>query len=160
MLLGRGVAPQRRHKNPLPPAPAKTSRQKWERLVSKFPSDESTQSFSQCQAGGYLQPQRSAAQSRRLRRHPLRPGSSGRSKQLGQDYSRSRVVRIVPLVQSYSTLLRQDVDSSRYRAPRLEKFGHRAMAQRRRGCGRAGSTGDDRCMLRYDLAFALMFKGR
>ena len=28
------------------------------------------------------------------------------------------------------------------------------------GCPRAGSKGDDRCMLRYDLRYAPMFKGR
>ncbi|UVC09841.1 hypothetical protein IHQ71_04295 [Rhizobium sp. TH2] len=28
------------------------------------------------------------------------------------------------------------------------------------GCPRAGSKGEDRCMLRYDLTFAPMFKGR
>ena len=28
------------------------------------------------------------------------------------------------------------------------------------GCERAGSKGDDRCMLHFDLAFAPMFKGR
>lgn len=28
------------------------------------------------------------------------------------------------------------------------------------GCPRAGSKGDDRCMLHYDLAFVPMFKGR
>lgn len=28
------------------------------------------------------------------------------------------------------------------------------------GCPRAGSKSDDRCMLRYDIAYAPMFKGR
>jgi len=28
------------------------------------------------------------------------------------------------------------------------------------GCSRAGSKGDDRCLLHYDLSYAPMFKGR
>jgi len=28
------------------------------------------------------------------------------------------------------------------------------------GCPRAGSKGEDRCMLHYDLAFTPMFRGR
>lgn len=31
---------------------------------------------------------------------------------------------------------------------------------RAEGCSLAGSKGDDRCMLRYDLAYVPMFKGR
>ena len=48
----------------------------------------------------------------------------------------------------------------------LERIGDRPMPgllidiAKAEGCPRAGTKGDDRCMLQYDLNYAPMFKGR
>lgn len=48
----------------------------------------------------------------------------------------------------------------------LERIGDRPMpillieVAQAEGCPRAGSKGEDRCMLHYDLAFTPMFRGR